>query len=42
MNKDTSSLKLGNEKYGSLKVEEAFLKALEAFFNNKQAKRSSG
>ncbi len=27
-----SSLKLGKEKYGSLKIEKVFLKALESYF----------
>ncbi|EEK43027.1 TPA: hypothetical protein ACGW7B_004426 [Bacillus nitratireducens] len=32
MTKKTSPLKLGNEAYGTLNVEEAFLKALELYF----------
>lgn len=32
MGKRASPLKLGNETYGILKIEEAFLKALESYF----------
>ncbi len=32
MSKSSSPLKLGKETYGMLKVEEAFLKALELYF----------
>ncbi|GAB6621733.1 hypothetical protein bcgnr5391_54010 [Bacillus cereus] len=32
MTKKSSPLKLGNETYGTLKIEEVFLRALEVYF----------
>ncbi|WP_283162076.1 hypothetical protein [Bacillus cereus] len=40
MNKKASPLKLGNEKYGLLKIEEAFLEALEVFFYREKVEKS--
>lgn len=36
MGKKASPLKLGNEAYGNLKIEKAFLKALELYFIKQQ------
>lgn len=38
----TSPLKLGNEIYGTMKIEKVFLKALEMYFIKQQDKKTSG
>lgn len=38
----TSPLKLGNESYDTIKVEEAFLRALEVYFIKKKDSKSPG
>jgi hypothetical protein len=38
--KKASPLKLGNESYGTIKVEEAFLRALEVYFKKKKDSKS--
>ncbi|BCC14002.1 hypothetical protein BC30048_4427 [Bacillus cereus] len=40
MTKKTSPLKLGNETYGTLKMEEVFLQALELYFIKKKDEKS--
>ncbi|WP_263281895.1 hypothetical protein [Bacillus thuringiensis] len=40
MTRKTYPLKLGNETYGTLKVEEAFLQALELYFISQRNKKS--
>jgi len=37
----TSPLKIGKETFGGQKVEEAFLKALQEFFETQQGEKSS-
>ncbi len=36
----TSLLKLGNEIYGTIKIEEAFLEALKMYFIQQQGKKT--
>ncbi|MDK7446673.1 hypothetical protein [Bacillus paranthracis] len=38
----TSPLKLGNEIYGTMKIEKVFLKALEMYFIKQQDKKTPG
>ncbi|WP_257150414.1 hypothetical protein [Bacillus thuringiensis] len=40
MNVKTSPLKLGNEAYGTVKIEKAFLEALEMYFIKQQDKKT--
>lgn len=40
MTKKSSPLKLGNETYGTLKIEEVFLQALELYFIKKKEEKS--
>ncbi|CAI8748109.1 MULTISPECIES: hypothetical protein [Bacillus] len=40
MTRKASPLKLGNETYGTLKVEEAFLQALESYFIKRKDTKS--
>ncbi|MGH0543253.1 hypothetical protein ACQVPW_17225 [Bacillus cereus] len=40
MTSKTSSLKLGNEIYGTIKIEEAFLEALKMYFIKQQNKKT--
>lgn len=40
MTSKSSPLKLGNEIYGTIKVEEAFLKALKMYFIKQQDKKT--
>ncbi|MHA4127037.1 hypothetical protein [Bacillus cereus] len=40
MNRKTSPLKLGNEIYGTIKIEEAFLAALQLYFIKQQDKKT--
>ncbi len=42
MTKKASPLKLRNESYGTIKVEEAFLRALEVYFIKKKDSKSPG
>ncbi|MGH0708286.1 hypothetical protein ACQVVB_14515 [Bacillus paranthracis] len=42
MTSKTSPLKLGNEIYGTLKIEEAFLEALKMYFIKQQDKKTPG
>ncbi|MGS2746365.1 hypothetical protein ACVAMH_05510 [Bacillus zanthoxyli] len=37
-----TSLKLGNEIYGTIKIEEAFLEALKMYFIKQQDKKTPG
>ncbi|MFY0138658.1 hypothetical protein [Bacillus cereus] len=40
MNRKTSPLKLGNEIYGTIKIEEAFLEALKIYFIKQKDKKA--
>lgn len=40
MNSKISPLKLGNEIYGTIKIEEAFLEALKMYFIKQQDKKT--
>ncbi|GAB6554267.1 hypothetical protein ACQVSN_08405 [Bacillus mobilis] len=40
MTTKTSPLKLGNEIYGTMKIEKAFLEALEMYFIKQQDKKT--
>ena len=40
MTTKTSPLKLGNEMYGTLRIEKAFLEALEIYFIKQQDKKT--
>ncbi|MDA2653515.1 hypothetical protein PDQ31_14395 [Bacillus cereus] len=42
MNLKTSPLKLGNEIYGTIKIDEAFLEALKMYFIKQQEKKTPG